>query len=284
MATELEQPPKKEKKGVKKLWKKVKDFFKDKPATPTTTTTAASTALPDASPEPATSKPEPTAATKPYVPNMTVLWTRLTMDRDESLLRSPKIEVDDTVEDLPTTTPVQLRPIQPSTETGQLTEPEMRFNKAQAIFAKYNLELSEADWDMRPKVPYERVAKNIRMRVRYTCHNCSTTFGHERVCVGCQHRRCTKCSRYPPKKDKSKDAKAGMAAPSGAPLDSSQTKNEAACHECQTGFNLGTEECPNCHHKICERCLQEATITVEHVPSAPGTGQKASAEGVGAAS
>jgi hypothetical protein len=161
----------------------------------------------------------------------------------------------------------------------------MRFNKAQAIFAKYNLELSEADWDMRPKVPYERVPKNIRMRVRYTCHNCSTTFGHERVCVGCRHRRCTKCSRYPPKKDKSKAPKTDAAAlPSQAQSDPSQPKNEAACHECQTVFTLGTEECPNCHHQICERCLQEATITVEHVPNAPSTAQKPSTEGVGAAS
>ncbi|KEF53147.1 uncharacterized protein A1O9_11056 [Exophiala aquamarina CBS 119918] len=275
MATEQEQPPKKEKKSVKKLWKKVKDFFKDKPATPTAAAASTSIAAPAASspsaPAPVTSKPESASATKP----------------DESPVRSPRIEVDDNVEDIPAATTqgtVQLRPIKPSSETGQLTEPEMRFNKAQAIFAKYNLELSEADWDMRPKVPYERVAKNIRMRVRYTCHNCSTTFGHERVCVGCQHRRCTKCSRYPPKKDKAKTTKTDVAAPSAAPLDPSENNNDAACHECQTGFNIGTEECPNCHHKICERCLQEATITVEHLPGAAGAGQKTSTEGVGTAS
>jgi len=68
MATEQEQRPKKEKKGVKKLWKKVKDFFKDKPATPTTTTAAtASTAAPVASPGPATTKLESEAAPKLYV-------------------------------------------------------------------------------------------------------------------------------------------------------------------------------------------------------------------------
>lgn len=289
MATEQPQPPKKEKKGVKKLWEKVKDFFKDNAAKSATTS---STAPPIASttaataPTPSTSKPEPAATTAPYETSPLEFRTRLTSHRDDSIARLPKIEVDDTVEDIPTTPqePVQPRPIQPSSETGQLTEPEMRFNKAQAIFAKYNLELSEADWDMRPKVPYERVAKNIRMRVRYTCHNCSTTFGHERVCVGCEHRRCVKCSRYPPKKDKSKTPKTDTTGLPQAPVGPSSSSNDAACHECQTGFTVGTEECPNCHHKICERCLQEATITVEHLPGAPSTGQKLSTEGVGAAS
>ncbi|KAK5060013.1 hypothetical protein LTR84_009897 [Exophiala bonariae] len=273
MATDQPPPPKKEKKGLKKIWKKVKDFFKDNAAKPAATSSTAppvpsTAAIP--APTPSTSKPEAATTTGP----------------DDSIVRLPNIEVDDTVEDIPVTPqePVQPRPIQPSSETGQLTEPEMRFNKAQAIFAKYNLELSEADWDMRPKVPYERVAKNIRMRVRYTCHNCSTTFGHERVCVGCEHRRCVKCSRYPPKKDKSKSQKTDPTAlpqTSGGP---SSSNTDAACHECQTGFTAGTEECPNCHHKICERCLQEAIITVEHTPDALGTGQKHSTEGVGAAS
>jgi len=206
----------------------------------------------------------------------------LILDRDEPLVHAPNIEVDDTVEDLSPTTqiPVQIRPIQPSSETGQLTEPEMRFNKAQMIFAKYNIELREGDWDMRPSAPYERVHKNIRMRVRYTCHNCSTTFGHERVCVGCQHRRCTKCSRYPPKKDKSKSTNPAVASSSGVPLDPSQIQSGAKCHECQTAFDPPSEECPNCHHKICERCLKEATITVEQASDSPSTAQKPPTEGV----
>lgn len=274
---------------MKKLWKKIKNIFKDGPSASTATS---STAPPVASTSTATataaSKSEPAAAAKPYVSSTRIPYpTLLTTHRDDSLVQPSKIEVDDTVEDTPAAEQdrVQPRPIQPSSESGQLTEPEMRFNKAQAIFAKYNLELSEADWDMRPKVPYERVSKNIRMRVRYTCHNCSTTFGHERVCLGCQHHRCGKCSRYPPKKDKSKSKKTDATVLSSrAPGGSSQPSDQAACHECQTAFTVGTEECPNCHHQICERCLQEATITVEHLPDAPSTGQKLSAEGVSAAS
>ena len=69
MATEQEQPPKKEKKGVKKLWKKVKDFFKDKPATATSagaTSTTATTA-PTPSAAPVAPIAEPASKSKPYV-------------------------------------------------------------------------------------------------------------------------------------------------------------------------------------------------------------------------
>lgn len=48
------------------------------------------------------------------------------------------------------------------------------------------------------------------MRVKYTCHNCKTVFGHERICANCQHKRCSECTRYPPKKKKDK-AKAAAA-------------------------------------------------------------------------
>ena len=34
------------------------------------------------------------------------------------------------------------------------------------------------------------------------------------------------------------------------------------CHECQTVVDIDSDECPNCHHKICERCLKEGQFTV----------------------
>lgn len=113
---------------------------------------------------------------------------------------------------------------------------------------------------MRPKVPHERVPKNIRMRVRYTCHNCQTSFGHDKTCISCQHQRCAKCTRYPPKKDRKKR----LAEPSAIPQPLSEENSQnCTCHECQTGFDKSAEECPNCHHKVCERCLQETVVTVE---------------------
>lgn len=79
--------------------------------------------------------------------------------------------------------------------------------KARAIFKKYDFEFDDEEWkasEPRPKAPRERVQKQIRMRVKYTCHNCKTVFGHQRICANCQHKRCAECTRYPPKKKKDK--------------------------------------------------------------------------------
>jgi len=98
--------------------------------------------------------------------------------------------------------PVALAATTPSKVMSQPdNEAQARFEKTRAIFARYNFELNEEDWDLRPQIPYERVNKKIRMRVRYTCHNCNTTFGHDKICASCQHRRCSQCARYPPKKE-----------------------------------------------------------------------------------
>jgi hypothetical protein len=156
-------------------------------------------------------------------------------------------------------------------------ETQMRPSRVEAIFARYNLELDETEWDRRPKVPLERVHKNIRMRVRYTCHNCSTTFGRDRVCVGCQHRRCTRCSRYPPRKDKPKvlQSVADSALPQHQINASRPSADGGTCHECQTGFEIYVDECPNCHHKICERCIHQASITVEPSQNVPSESTQA---------
>jgi hypothetical protein len=142
---------------------------------------------------------------------------------------------------------------------------QMRLSSVEAIFSRYTLELDETEYDRRPQMPSERVHKNIRMRVRYTCHNCSTTFGRDRVCVGCQHRRCTRCSRYPPKRDRPKVSQDTIVNP---PLQTQTcvlrpNADGGTCHECQNNFEVDVEECPNCHHRICERCTHDASITVE---------------------
>ena len=151
----------------------------------------------------------------------------------------------------------------------------MRPNRVEAAFARYNLEVDETEWDTRTKAPHERVHKNIRMRIRYTCHNCSTTFGRDRVCVGCEHRRCTRCSRYPPKKDRPKVTEDAQSAPPSQPQsDAPQASAEGViCHECQSGSEVEAEECPNCHHKICDRCVHLASISFE--PSQATSSQSA---------
>ncbi|EXJ55745.1 hypothetical protein A1O7_08675, partial [Cladophialophora yegresii CBS 114405] len=176
----------------------------------------------------------------------------------------PPLEVDD---ETPTSTEEvdSLGPALHIIREHLLQQSQMPTSRIEAVFARYQLELDETEWDRRPKVPHERVHKSIRMRVRYTCHNCATTFGRDRVCVGCQHRRCSRCSRYPPRKDKPKVLKdvADDGSPRPAENPSLPNADSGTCHECQTDFEILVEECPNCHHKICDRCIHQASITVE---------------------
>ncbi|ETI21304.1 hypothetical protein G647_07650 [Cladophialophora carrionii CBS 160.54] len=189
----------------------------------------------------------------------------------------PVLEVDD---EIPTSIERVGPPPGPPSHTIRddlQQESQMPLSRVEAVFARYHLELDETEWDRRPKVPHERVHKSIRMRVRYTCHNCSTTFGRDRVCVGCQHRRCSRCSRYPPRKDKPKvlqdTADDGLPQP---PNNASLTNADSGtCHECQTGFEIYVEECPNCHHKICDRCIHQASITVEQSQARPSQSRPA---------
>ncbi|KIV93981.1 hypothetical protein PV10_05148 [Exophiala mesophila] len=254
------QPVEKEKKGLKKLWKKSKDYVRgklSKRATKTTTTTTSAPVEPT---------PAPTApAAETAVPKS-----------NDFPAETSFIEVDDNIEEPPSVAAAAKKPapvVAPTDESGERSEPEMRFLKAQAIFAKYNLELNEADWDHRPKVPYERVEKNIRMRVRYTCHNCSASFGRDKVCSSCQHRRCKKCTRHPPAKDKTKSSASKAGATQAAPT----AKPALACHECQTSFTLGAEECTNCQHTICERCLHDVSVAAEDAPG-PSSVEKPTTE------
>ncbi|KIW87518.1 uncharacterized protein Z519_11841 [Cladophialophora bantiana CBS 173.52] len=258
-------PSKKGKTGLKTVWNKFKDLFRDKPTSAETPPTVS-----DTPPTPAVAVgPQREEAVDSPIPSVGSNSSRnssLTLPREPLIKHSPGQEVDDTPkEPEQPDEPGAVSLLEPVEIKDSLAESQMRFSKAQAIFARHNLELDETEWEPKYKVPHERVYKNIRMRVRYTCHNCSTTFGRDRVCIGCQHRRCTRCSRYPPKKDRTKQSQDPSAAGPPAPVtDAPRPSPEGGmCHECRSGFEVDAEECPNCHHRICERCLHEATITVE---------------------
>lgn len=140
-----------------------------------------------------------------------------------------------------------------------------RLEKSRALFKKYNFDIDESELKLdesRPSRPTERVQKSIRMRVRYTCHVCKTTFGHDKTCSSCEHQRCNQCIRYPPKKPKSKKKDATASATGQA-----KTEMKCACHECQTDIEAGAGECPNCHHKICEQCLKQALVAASPNPA-----------------
>ncbi|KIY03801.1 uncharacterized protein Z520_00492 [Fonsecaea multimorphosa CBS 102226] len=273
-----EAQPSEEKKGLKTVWNRVKDFFREKP-TATQISSSATTTPPVPAAAIAPQREGAADTLRPSVPSNPPKTSSLNLHREPPTEHSPELEVDDTSEEpAQPNEPDLTSPQEPVDAKKDTTaESHMRFTKAQAIFARHNLELDEAEWEPRYRGTPERVYKNIRMRVRYTCHNCSTTFGRDRICVGCQHRRCTRCSRYPPKKDRTKYSQdPTTTGPAELVNEAPRPSAEGGtCHECRSGFEVDAEECPNCHHKICERCVHEATITVE-----PGHGaaQEASQE------
>jgi hypothetical protein len=155
--------------------------------------------------------------------------------------------------------------------TSRTTQPqqddrERRMERFKAIFKEHNVEFVESDWkflDYKPDQVRERIHKPARMRVHYTCHNCSTSFGRTKICSSCQHPRCKLCVRYPAKRDKPKTTDASAPA-------NEEREPQCSCHECQTRVEKGALECPNCQHKICEQCLKQAYLEYTH-DDAPAT-------------
>lgn len=69
--------------------------------------------------------------------------------------------------------------------------------RALILFRKHGMEFGPVDWPLFQVPPTERVPKEIRMRVHRNCHKCSLSFGPDRICPGCSHKRCKKCPKYP---------------------------------------------------------------------------------------
>lgn len=149
----------------------------------------------------------------------------------------------------------QLPPIKTVSSDKEATA--MRYQNAQDVFKKYNLDLEPADWQQPDNSSLPRVEKKTRMRVRYSCHECKQQFGRDKKCSSCGHMRCGTCVRYPAKRtgDKAKQTRKVEAVPS-----TMVAPTTGACHECKTTFNLGATECENCNHEICSRCLKETVI------------------------
>lgn len=92
--------------------------------------------------------------------------------------------------------------------------------KARSLFAKYGLNMLPGDWSPYVREDAQRVEKKIRLRVRRTCHLCSTVFGSDKFCKKCEHNRCKKCPRYPPKTYRD--------TPMGVPKDKGKGKSVAS--------------------------------------------------------
>lgn len=172
----------------------------------------------------------------------------------------------------------------------------MQEEKARALFAKYGLTLEPGEW-VTPRAAgnatSERVEKPIRMRVRRNCHRCLTTFGADRVCVGCQHTRCKKCFRYPPAKAKEEEGKGKapvaivekaepkrskkpvLSIPSrtgGQDLIRKPVRQRVrrTCHMCSTLFIGDATECEKCKHIRCKKCPRDPPKLHKYPDGYPG--------------
>lgn len=130
-----------------------------------------------------------------------------------------------------------------------------------------------------------RIEKPIRMRIHRQCHRCNTTFGGGKTCVSCQHSRCTKCPRYPPKKTEKEGKQKEKGAvtsqtlevdsyyglrevielrkpnprPGGQPLVRKKPMQRVrrTCHECSTMFSANAKICQGCNHIRCADCPRD---------------------------
>ena len=172
--------------------------------------------------------------------------------------------------------------------------------KARALFEKYGLTLEPHEWATPSTADrVERVQKPIRMRVHRTCHRCQTTFGVDKVCVQCGHKRCKTCPRYPVKKPKHAQqepgkvaavavAGAGAGERDGPTRDERRLKAERkyritmpakvqtqdrvrrdvrqrvhrTCHRCERQFERGEKTCAACSHIRCTKCPRDPYVSL----------------------
>jgi hypothetical protein len=105
------------------------------------------------------------------------------------------LEVDDEIEDSPEEV---LTPLLLPIKRGASQQ-----SRATMMASSYGIDLSQLGtsfYEDAPNTEKLRVEKKIRMRVRYTCHRCSTHFGRHYICSKCEHGRCRDCHKFPDKR------------------------------------------------------------------------------------
>ncbi|CAH0059585.1 unnamed protein product [Clonostachys solani] len=166
--------------------------------------------------------------------------------------------------------------------------------RAKKLGERYGLEIKTTDWKTITIDPTDdtvlRVNKPIRMRVRRTCHRCEANFTTSKECPSCQHTRCVKCARYPPRRTEeekiaSRERRAELirTQKENAPLivdyridqkpvvlkKPSRTGGQDLiykkprqrvrrnCHECARLFPPGSKTCEGCGHIRCTDCPRD---------------------------
>ena len=176
---------------------------------------------------------------------------------------------------------------------SRLSKAELFEERAKKLGERFGIELKPAEWQTSmTDDTVLRTDKPIRMRVRRTCHRCNASFSAAKECPNCQHVRCTKCARYPPKRTEaeiiaSREKKAAIlkANKENAPITPDWDIDEKGaemtltrppkkgghdlvykkprqrvrrtCHECQTLFATGSKLCTKCDHIRCTDCPRD---------------------------
>ncbi|QSS53641.1 hypothetical protein I7I53_00956 [Histoplasma capsulatum var. duboisii H88] len=115
------------------------------------------------------------------------------------------------------------------------------------------------------------VRKPIRQRVRRTCHRCQALFvGDATVCGECEHIRCKKCPRDPPKLKKYPDGYPGDVDPPFEPQERVWRKPRRrvrwTCHSCSKLFQSGDRICSSCQHERCADCIRDPPKKIKPEP------------------
>ncbi|RAQ65474.1 hypothetical protein COH20_009088 [Aspergillus flavus] len=106
------------------------------------------------------------------------------------------------------------------------------------------------------------IRKEVKQRVRRTCHRCCTTFAPDATeCENCKHTRCKKCPREPAKLDKYPDGYPGDAEPPAEPPARTWKKPRLrvryTCHKCSTMYRSGEKTCANCGQEKCSETIRD---------------------------
>lgn len=177
---------------------------------------------------------------------------------------------------------------------SKMSKAELFEERAKKLGERFGLDIKPNEWQAAvPDDTVLRMDKPIRMRVRRTCHRCNATFSSAKECPSCQHVRCTKCARYPPKRTEaeiiaSREKRAALikANKENAPIipdwdldrkepilkrpsktggqdlvyKKPRQRVRRTCHECQTMFMTGTKTCGNCGHIRCTDCPRDPYV------------------------
>ncbi|KAI9644913.1 hypothetical protein NHQ30_006947 [Ciborinia camelliae] len=202
---------------------------------------------------------------------------------------APAAAIIETKQTKQSTTPSSPQPI-------KVSRAEINAERARKLGERFQLQIEPHEWQTLAGETYAwRIEKPIRMRIHRTCHKCNTTYGANKICANCEHPRCTKCPRYPLKKEKGKTTiaptgpvpvevdrewkpaeKLVLTLPShkigGQPLvrKKPMQRIRRTCHECSAIYLPGSKICTTCSHTRCADCPRDPPKKKKYPDGYPG--------------